>query len=55
MSDSDFNEKDLEQAVQGLRKQITKLGKLSGKRKTTRVSKIDDDFAAAIEDAYDIF
>ena len=32
-----------------------RLGKLSGRRKTTRVQKIDTIFSCTIDDAYDIF
>ena len=46
---------DLELTVQSIVKQITKFGTLSGKRKTTRIAKIDGMIAVALEDAYDIF
>ena len=46
---------DLELSVQSILKKMKKVATLTGKRKTTRIAKIDTVFSMAIEDAYDIF
>ena len=57
MAEETSNEalQDLEQAVLFLVKSIKKMTTLSGKKRKTRITKIDANFATAIEDAYDIF
>ena len=46
---------ELETTVQSIVNQIKKMTTLSGKRRTTRIAKIDGNIAMALEDAYDIF
>ena len=57
MAEETSNEalQDLAQTALTLVTQIKKMATLTGKRKKTRVDRIDTLFASAIEDAYDIF
>ena len=57
MAEETSNEalQELEQLVLNITNQIKKMATLTGKRKTTRIERIEVQFASAIEDAYDIF
>ena len=57
MAEETSNEalQELETTVSTVVVQIKKMATLTGKRKTTRIAKINNDISVAIEDAYDIF
>jgi len=57
MAEETSNEalQELQVTVQGIANNITRLTTLSGKRRKNRIAMIGPNFAAAIEDAYDIF
>ena len=57
MAEETSNEalQELAKTVETIGFQIKKMATLTGKRKKTRIAKIDTNISMAIEDAYDIF